>query len=183
MALSVVDITGDAPVTIAEAREHLSLHSSNDVRILPLLNAAIRWVETQVRLSLQEQTLLLTLDQWPSRGSIRLPRSPVDEVSEISYLDAAGDEQTWDDAEYAVSLNSLPVVIEPVSGKSFPALINQAGAVTITYTTTAAGLTDDLKAAILLKLSELVDGYDEQRAACIASLIAPRIQHVTVDLD
>ncbi len=88
------------PITLAEARLHLRLTSSDtaeDDLIESLIVAAREHVETYTNRALLTQTWYWKADGFPysSSSPIVLPRPPLVSISSISYVDTSGVTQTW----------------------------------------------------------------------------------------
>jgi uncharacterized phiE125 gp8 family phage protein len=94
-------------------------------------------------------------------------------VGSVVYLDANGDSQTWDDANYVVDIYTEPSLIVEKNGSTYPDTIDQRNAVTVTYTsgfgTTAADVPQPIKQAILLLIGHFYnhreDTVSEKRTA------------------
>jgi uncharacterized phiE125 gp8 family phage protein len=113
-------------------------------------------------------------DAFPTSGEVlRLAVSPLVSVGSVVYLDANGDSQTWDDANYVVDIYTEPSLIVEKNGSTYPDTIDQRNAVTVTYTsgfgTTAADVPQPIKQAILLLIGHFYnhreDTVSEKRTA------------------
>lgn len=121
------------PVTVAEAKSHLRVDASaEDELIRGLIAGARLWVEGTCGLSLITQTHDLTLDGFPDEV-IQLPRGPVQSVSSITYIDTAGDTQTWSSSNYIVDTKSTPNRITPAYGVAYPSTQTRINTVTVRY--------------------------------------------------
>ena len=79
------------PVTVAEAKAHLRVTSTNeDALISNLIASAREEVEAATGIALITQDWRLYLDAWPDCGVIRLPKHPVQLVSQVTVYDALG---------------------------------------------------------------------------------------------
>jgi uncharacterized phiE125 gp8 family phage protein len=100
------------PVGIEEARSHLRIetfgspaaHPDDEIIESLYIPAAREWCEFYSGQLLATQTVELALDAFPGRASrFYLPIGPVQSVSSVTYLDAAGVEQTMVlDTDYSV---------------------------------------------------------------------------------
>ena len=132
--------TGPAtePVTLTEAKAFLGVTSTDDdTLITELIEGAREVVESYTRRSLFEQTLELSLDNFPHEGQvIRLPRPPVLAISSITYIDTAGDSQVWSSAlyEHDTKSDNVQARVRPVWGEAWPSARAQIDSVVIEYT-------------------------------------------------
>lgn len=140
------------PVTIAEAKQHLNLDTSNfDTYITNLLiPASRRYCENFLNRSIVAGSTVLTLDAFPL-GPITLPNGPVGSVTTVSYVDTDGATQTFTD--FTLTGDQ----ISPDFGYEWPATRAQLGAVTITYSAGYSTLEPDIKFAILIVLADLFE--------------------------
>lgn len=110
------------PVTLDDARKQLSLPPDpvtgthpRDGQITLLIQTAAAHIEPPngfVGRSLITQTWRISADREPE-GVIEIPFPPMQSVESIKYIDAAGDEQTIDVADYSVDTDSTPGRIKP----------------------------------------------------------------------
>lgn len=169
MGLRLITGPTASPVSLAEAKAHLRVYGTEDDGLIAgYLMAATQSAEKQTNLLLGEQTWELTIDQWPSSvwgsgGVIRLPRSPVQSVTSISYVDADGVTQTVLAGDYVLDANVQPAAIYPVFGKTWPAARPQANAVAVRFVVGYTQIPEPIRAAILL----LVGHFYENREAVI----------------
>lgn len=89
---------------------------------------------------------------WPDRASFRMPRPPLQAVSQIEYVDGAtGNTFVMDPSLYLVDATTRPGRIAPIPGGIWPIVKQQVGAVQITYTAGYGGpgaVPDTLKTAL-----------------------------------
>jgi uncharacterized phiE125 gp8 family phage protein len=135
-------------VDLQEARDHLRLDGDGeDALVAGWITAARRLVEDQSLRSIVTQTFETSLDRFPQalcgagggisshldRRAIILPRMPLQSVSSIAYVDAAGATQTLSAANYRVDVKSEPPRITPAYGLAWPVTRIETGAVTVTF--------------------------------------------------
>lgn len=71
---------------------------------------------------------------WPDRACFRIPRSPLQAVSQIQYVDGAtGNLLVLDPSQYNVDTANRPGRIAPVPGGIWPIIQQQLDAVQITF--------------------------------------------------
>ena len=158
-------VSGSLAVSLAIAKAHLNLDASftaDDALIAAYIGAATARVEQLGRsLVVMASTWAYDLDQF--ENVIQLPRSPVTEVSAVTYLDRDGIEQTLDPAVYSSKVDAFgSAVLRLAYGIEWPAVLGADEDITITF---KVGYADEavphaIQAAILL----IVGSLYEQRA-------------------
>lgn len=170
-ALELVSVDGEQPVEFfTEAKRHLKGSDdddSDDGLIKLYLDAAADWAESYTNRALALQTWRIKLDCFPyygdggdSRQGIKLPKPPLQAVSEIKYYDTAGVLTTLSSADYEVDKTSAPGMIFPAYNKSWPAAQDRPHAVQVLFQCgylKAADIPSAIKAAVLLQLGHLYE--------------------------
>jgi uncharacterized phiE125 gp8 family phage protein len=165
MGLSLVTAPALEPVTLAELKAHCRIDVGDEDALISALGKAAReHVETLTHRPLITQTWDLTLDAFPC-GVLELPLPPVSSVTSISYIDQAGDTQTWDAALYRVDLPSGPFAgparIQPIYGGTYPITQAVTNAVTVRFVcgfgSTALSVPASLRHAIKLLVAHWYD--------------------------
>lgn len=168
------------PLSLAETKTHLSVDTSDtDAQIQNAIRASRRYVERHYGLALLTQTLVLIRDGFPP-GWIEL-RSPVQSVTSVVYLDAAGSSQTWSSTFYVTDKDSEPARLAPAVSAVWPTTAGLPGAVKVTYVagwTTPELVPDEVRQALLL----LVGHYYANREAVFTGSIAKEIEFGVRDL-
>lgn len=116
------------PITLEEVKARLRMTATaDDALITSLIAPARAFAEKICGYSLASKTYIFSLRSFPwPHESIKLPVPPVSAIESITYLDADGDTQTWDAAEYMIGLTQIPAVVRPRKGFTYPATL-QAG--------------------------------------------------------
>lgn len=149
----------EEPVSLTDIESHLRLDPDSDVEgdyIETLIVAARERVEEILTgRCLLTQNWTLYLDAFPARnGDIRLPRPPLQLVTEFTYLDGDGVEQELaEDTDFVVDAVSEPARISPIYGGSWPGARLQHNAIRISYLAgyeNAAAIPQAIKHAIVL---------------------------------
>ena len=154
MSIEVTSDPAAEPVSTADAKAHMGVSiSTDDTRIDEIVVAVRKYVEGYIKRSLITQTLRLKLDAFPrSPEIIRLPRSPVQSVTSINYLDSNGDSTLLASSSYVTDLVSSPARIQPAFGEVFPATRGIFDSVTIIfvagYGAAATAIPEDIVHAI-----------------------------------
>ena len=143
MALKQIVAPEQELLAVGEVKNSLLLtHCADDPLLTALLTTAREMVEAQCERQFVTATWQLTLDKfpcgegypWREWGVIELERPPIQADSVvITYVDANGDTQTLDEADYQVDVASEPGRIKPAFGLSWPTTRCQMNAVTVTF--------------------------------------------------
>lgn len=194
MTLTLVTAPAELALTLAETKAHLRVEdvaNDEDALILALTRAAHEHLDGKdgwLGRALLTQTWDLVLDGFPGRrtraggysgpgfaaDAIRVPLPPLISVTTLKYIDTAGDEQTWDAANYTVDIGSQPARIIPVYGVSWPAARAAVNSVTVRIVAgygsrNAVPMT--IKHAMLL----LIGHWYEHREEVLVGTIAQRL--------
>lgn len=144
----------------------------DDDRIAALIETARLGCEVVTRRALITQTWELALDAFPASpgvagyagrspaGAIELPHPPLQSVTSVVYVDAAGASQTLDPSAYVVDTRSEPGRLVPAYGTVWPATRHgYPSAVVITYVAgygaTGASVPRDIRNGILVRVGKL----------------------------
>lgn len=154
------------PVSVSDAKAHLRVDSDEDnFYIASLISAAREWVETYIDRTLVKTQWTLKMDRFPI-GDIELPRPPMMPLSvSLTFTSESGAVSVLASNLYRVDSASTPGVVRPLREADWPAYMDDANAITITYW---AGYGDDGKsvpAAIRHAILMLVGQWYERRAA------------------
>ena len=107
MGLKLVTPPSIEPVTLAEAKAHLRLDTdTDDAYVSALIVAARERVELFLQRALITQGFEYTLDQFPAKSFIDLPRPPLRSVEWVKYIDTSGNQQTLPSETYVVDASS-----------------------------------------------------------------------------
>ncbi len=161
----VAPVDGAAVVPDALVEQHVKPASDDASLIQAIRLAAIDTLERFTARSFQRRAWRMTCDGFAC--AITLPRSPVSQVTSITYLDANGVSQ-----QVAAWRQSGDVVM-PVAHSTWPVTLSGAGTLTIDF---VAGFDDigasapSLRMAALLMMRHLYDGGDEAVPGPIAAL-------------
>lgn len=182
--LTVSDEPSAAPLSVDEAKLFLKVDSDDEDDLIEGLIAAARNIfETLTGRTCVETGYVCAWDRWPRVGTyigagytreIELPRTPLIELTKLSYLDENGDEVEIDADDYRAEEGGDPrqyprVVLN--SDVSIPALGIFPGALRAEF---AAGAADaaavpaEIKAALRLLVVHL---YENRSPVVIGSII------------
>ncbi|MCH7573608.1 MAG: phage head-tail connector protein [Candidatus Marinimicrobia bacterium] len=143
------------PLSTSEAKDHLRVTgSADDTYIASLIKVARFVFERDTGRALITQTWEQTMDRWPPDSEILLAVNPVQSISSITYDDTDGNNQTVTAADYRVDTKSLPAMIVPSYGNSWPSARTQSNSIKVTfvagYGDAATDLDEDSIAAVRL---------------------------------
>lgn len=149
------------PISTAEAKLFLRVdHTTDDTLIASLIKAARRSCELFQNRVYITQTWKLYLDEFPEK-EIRLPFSPVQSVSSVTYVDADGDTQTLSASTYQVDAKGVkPSIYLAPDTLTWPTTqTDKINAVTVTfvagYGAAGSDVPEHIRAAIQLVLGDL----------------------------
>jgi len=157
MGLVLVTPPATEPFTTAEAKTHLRVEIADDDAYIDALTKAARLkLEDDTGRALVTQTWKLVLDGFPANdGGIIVPKSPLQSVASLKYVDSDGILQTVETADYAVDTATKPGWVVPAFGMSWPSPRDSMNAVELTFVAgygAAADVPEHAKLAIKLLL-------------------------------
>jgi len=179
------------PISLAEARAHCRIDIDDDDGLLAgYILAARQHVEDYIRRPLITQTFDLTIDYgWPQNESsafrwcsgswydtrIILPRTPVQSITYIKYVDTSGVLQTLSSSQYVgpTLLDVGDYAITPAYGVTLPQARYQLAAITVRfvagYGSNPGDVPEPIRQAILLMIGHW---YENREAASEKSISA-----------
>ncbi|HRI90379.1 MAG TPA: head-tail connector protein [Accumulibacter sp.] len=191
MPLQLVTPPAQEPVSLAEAKRHLRVESTDDdALITALISAARQAAETLTGRQFVTARWKLVLDSFPGPSlmgtpaglpfslpghAILLPKCPVRSVAAIRYLDMAGTTQLMPRADYIVDTACEPARVTPVFGKIWPISLPQIGAVSVIFDAgygDAASVPEGIKSWIKLRVGSLY-AHREEVALLASGKIEP----------
>lgn len=152
-------------------------NTTADALITLLIASARAHVEQELGRWLITQTIDAYLDSFPcwDDQAIRLP--PLQSITEIVYVDSAGDSQTLATSSYQVDSTSKPARIVPAHGTSWPSTREQLNAVRVRFVAgygAAAAVPQCVKHWMALRIKSLYDNRDELVQSSSGALQIPR---------
>jgi uncharacterized phiE125 gp8 family phage protein len=176
MALRLVQVTGSEPVTLAEAKLACRVDSditADDTYITALIKAARSQCEHLLGRTITAATYERALDEFPD-GGIQLAWPHVTAISSIQYVDSAGTLQTLSSSVYTLDAREHPGWAMLAEGQDWPATLDTAGAVRVTFTTnwTEGGtgtVPEDVKSWVMVRVAT---AYRFRESAISGTIIA-----------
>lgn len=162
----------EEPVGLDEAKLHCRVDlDDDDLLIEDLIVSARQSLEIETARSFLTTQWAMRTDAFPCGSqTIALPRSPLQSVESITYLDVDGAEQTLSTDVYGADLHSEPGRIYLKPSQSWPSVYAIPQPITISFTAGWFDVTEvpgGIKSAIKL----LVAHWYEQREATIERAI------------
>jgi uncharacterized phiE125 gp8 family phage protein len=159
MALKLITAATTYPVSLAEAKLHAKVDAADDdALITAFITAATEVAEQKIGRAIMPQTWELTLDAFPD--AFELTRTPVTAVTNLTYYDTSGVQQTLLSSLY--TLNNADAdgsaYVVPVYNGTWPDTRTQVNAVTLRYTAgyaNAAAVPEPIKTWIKIAISTM----------------------------
>lgn len=199
MGVSLLLGPTEEPVSLAEAKQHCRVDSTDDDGLIAgYILAARTYVEGEIRRPICSRLYEFTADwDWPCRGGqqhIELPYPPLRAVRSVSYVDVNGTTQTLSTALYTVLTNRPRGEIVPAYDATWPSVRSQYEAVTVrfiagytsftdtttspNYSVTGPGVPDDLRQAILMLLGHWYENRETVNIGNITSELPLSVEAV-----
>lgn len=173
MSFNLVSAPAVEPLTVQEVKDHLRIVDDGNVvedALLEGLITAVRhhmdgW-EGVLRRQLITATWDFSLPEFPPiKTYIELPLAPVQSITSVSYIDANGATQIWDNSKYQLSddLTSHPL-LHLGYGESWPGTRDEPDSVTIRfvagYGESGSDVPGPIRAAMLLLIGHLYNNRE-----------------------
>lgn len=146
-------------------------HPEDDI-ISIYIAAARQWAEVETRRALITQTWTMKMDRFPSAGVIEIPKTNLQSVTSVKYLDENGDLQTWSSDLYDVDTSSKPGRIAPIDGESYPATDGSLSNVEILYIAGYGDAGSDVNQSIIMAMLMTIGHMYQNREAVVTGTIA-----------
>jgi len=176
------------PVTLAEMKLFARVSiSEDDAQLGVIISSARQYVENALGRQFITATYKLTLPRFPTgydhcgvmwSNEIMLPRSPLQSVSSITYLDNDGNRQTLAAASYLVTTSAAPGYIEPAYLCEWPAVREQSDSVQVIYKAGYGDLASDVPEAAKLAIMQLGAWLYGQREPVIVGTIQTQALYI-----
>jgi uncharacterized phiE125 gp8 family phage protein len=109
MSLQLLTPPASEPVSLADAKAHLKLDTSDeDALVQTLITAARARAEWHTGRALVTQSWRLSLDDWPHDEVVELPLPPLVSVEQVAVIDGAGIRTVLAPADFSVDPASVP---------------------------------------------------------------------------
>jgi uncharacterized phiE125 gp8 family phage protein len=170
MRAGLVLITPPAsePVTLTQAKAHLRVDiTDDDTKITDLIVSARTHIEGLANLALLTQTWDQVMDDFPYPNyPIELDRWPVQSITSLSYVNAAGGTTVWPSTNYIANLANVPPRVAPVYAQFWPILalqtIGNCTVRTLNGWASVALVPADLKQAVLMLVADWYEDREDE---------------------
>jgi uncharacterized phiE125 gp8 family phage protein len=158
------------PVTLAEAKAHLRVDTSDDdTYIGTLITAAREWCEQYLDRTLVHTQWVMRFDTFPPDGTqdIELPRPPMAAAGTttavaLTFTFENGTTSTYSTASYRVDRAGTPGTVKTLYGQTWPPHLMDDNAISVTwwagYGATGASVPATIRHAILMLVGHWYDG-------------------------
>lgn len=173
------------PVTLAEAKAHLRVDTSDDdAYIGTLITAAREWCEQYLDRTLVHTQWVMRFDKFPDSGiePVELPRPPMvasgtATAVTVTFTQEAGPTSTYSTAEYRVDRNATPGAILPIYGSTWTPHRQDDNAISVTWWAGYGASGTSVPAAIRHAILMLVGHWYEIRGAVLTGTISKEIEY------
>lgn len=153
-------------IALSDAKAQLRVdHTDDDTVIAGLVDAAAGYLDAEHGIlgrALLTQTWTLTLPRFGE--TIDLPLPPVQSVTEVTYFDTDGVQQTVPVQDYRLVAGPDSAVVELTDGASWPSAASRSDAVSVAFVT-GYGTATEIPAPIRQAAMLLVGTWYEHREA------------------
>ena len=171
------------PVTKDEIKDQIGITDEiSDPVLLRRITEAREWAENFCQRSFITQTWDLFLDCWPADGVLPLPRGPVQSVTYVKYIDAAGVPQTISSANYKLGAgHTLPRLV-PAYGLVWPSARDEIDAINVRYVAGYGVAGEDVPGPIREAIMLIVGHWVEHQPAIESGVRITRIPYAVEHL-
>lgn len=186
MALKLITAPTTYPVTLAEAKLHCRIDSTDDdTLVTALITAATEMCEQKVGRAIMPQTWELTLDEF---SEVWLTRTPVQTVTYVKYYDADGVQQTLSSALYTVhTADDFGFAkVAPAYNTEWPFAQDRLDAIAVRFVAgyaNAAAVPEGIKQWIKLSVSTMYENRETEAYSSRAVSTTVQMQFVDRLLD
>lgn len=174
MALKLITAATGLAVTLAEAKAHCRVDTSDDdALITAMITAATEVAEQMTSRAIMPQTWELTLDAFPS--AFELCRVPVASITSLTYTDTTGVDQVMSGGAY--SLDNYddfgPTYVVPAYDTEWPDTRDQINAVKVRFVAgyaNAAAVPEPIKSWIKLQVGAMYENRESEVTGNIVSV-------------
>lgn len=175
MSYTIQTAATDQSVTIEEVRAQLRIDpdmAEEDPLLSHLIKAAEEYVLDLTNRVGLVRTFNLNLHGFPN-GPIRVYRTPLIAVSQITYTDTDGASQTWAASGYQVDTSAVPGMILPAHNQVYPVARSVLNTVQVRFTAGYATAITIPKSYIQLILALVGHWYENREPVLIGGANQP----------
>lgn len=177
MHLDLVTAPAAEPLSLAEAQSYRRVDGSTEAGLLTdLISAARELFEEETGRQVITAAWRLRMSGFPRGGApIRIPKPPLISVSSITYIDVAGDTQTWSASEYVVTTSAGPFarhgLVHPAPNYCYPDTLGTPDAVVVNFSAGYGDSADDVPESVRYTIQSLLGDLYEERESFITGTI------------
>lgn len=163
MNLKLITAPATEPVSLAEAKVHLKIESTDtteDDLITNLIKAAREQAEEYTRRAFISQTWELQMDAF-DKEAYDLEKTPVQSITSVKYYDVNGTEQTLASTYYELDTASQPNRIVQAYNQSWPGVRGHTNDIKIRFVAGYTTVPASIKSAILLIVGHLYEHRED----------------------
>jgi len=172
------------PVTLAEAKAHLRVDTSDDdAYVQNLVTSAREWCEQYLDRTLVHTQWVMRFDKFPDSGiePVELPRPPMvmsgtATAVTVTFTQEAGPTSTYSTAEYRVDRNATPGAILPIYGSTWTPHRQDDNAISVTWWAGYGATGSSVPAAIRHAILMLVGHWYEFRTSVLTGSISKEVE-------
>ena len=173
MPLQLITPAAIEPVTLADAKLHLKVDTSDDDALITrLITAARAQAEWHTHRALNTQSWILWLDGWPESGVIEIPLPPLQSMASATVYAHDDSATVLDPATYQVDAASAPSRLMLKSTVLPPTNLRVINSVAVAFTSGYGDDADDVPAGLRAAILELIAFPYEHRGETAAELPA-----------
>ena len=171
MSLQLVTPPALEPVTLADAKAHLKVDTSDDDALITRFIAAARArAEWHTGRALITQSWRLWLDQWPCDGVIEFPLPPLQSVASVIVYALDDTATVLDPATYQIDSASSPARLTLKATVSPPTNLRAINSVAVEFTAGYGDTASDVPSGLCAEILELIAFLYENRGEAPAEL-------------
>ncbi len=171
MSLQLITPPAVEPVTLAEAKLHLKVDTTDDDALITrLITAARTRAEWHTGRALNTQSWILWLDAWPECGIVEIPLPPLQSVSSVTVYAPDDRATVLDPAIYQVDTASAPARLTLKSTVMPPINMRAINAIGVAFTAGYGNAATDVPAGFRAAILELIAFLYEHRGEAPAEL-------------
>ena len=178
------------PVTVAEAKAHLRVDTSDDdTYIGTLITAAREWCEQYLDRTLVHTQWVMRFDRFPPSGEepVELPRPPMvtsgtATAVSVTFTSEAGATSTYSTSQYRVDRNATPGAIKPTYGATWTPHREDDNSISVTWWAGYGAAGSSVPATIRHAMLMLVGHWYENRSSVLVGSISKEMEFAVISL-
>ena len=178
------------PVTVAEAKAHLRVDTSDDdTYIGTLITAAREWCEQYLDRTLVHTQWVMRFDRFPPSGEepVELPRPPMvtsgtATAVSVTFTSEAGATSTYSTSQYRVDRNATPGAIKPTYGSTWTPHLEDDNSISVTWWAGYGAAGSSVPATIRHAMLMLVGHWYENRSSVLVGSISKEMEFAVISL-